>query len=97
MTNRISPWMIPAQMRRPTAQWLVEPAQKLAEMIVGSINIPGPTENALAHVLAVVRVCAGAPPQGAATVTREVRRLLEMANAEETDYARVADAFVSAE
>eukprot|EP00971_Amphidinium_carterae_P006051 119196-Amphidinium_carterae.1 len=78
MTNRTAPWMIPEQMRRPTAQWLVEPTQKLAELIVQSINLPGPPDDALAHVLAIIRVCAGSPPQGAATATREVRRLLEI-------------------
>eukprot|EP00971_Amphidinium_carterae_P298649 5933229-Amphidinium_carterae.1 len=48
-------------------------------------------------MIAVIRVCAGSPPQGAAAITRQVRDLLAMTNPEEADYNRVAEVFASAE
>eukprot|EP00971_Amphidinium_carterae_P078262 1548385-Amphidinium_carterae.2 len=84
ITGRSVPWMIPAQMRRPAVQWLTEPAYKLAEAVMRLVNTRGPRDDALAHMIAVIRVCAGSPPQGAAAITRQVRDLLEMTNPEDS-------------
>eukprot|EP00971_Amphidinium_carterae_P206549 4098324-Amphidinium_carterae.1 len=79
-------------MRRPTAQWFVEPKQKLLEAISQVMTVDKAMKP---HLRALFDVFCGSPPQACATLALEITQLLK-SQPDETKYGRVAGMFQAA-